>query len=102
MTKRTNKPPDAQQKRTMLQIPCTEAQKRVQDQIDQGIALLETPINSPEELVNLEKKETIWSAFNKELLRQIVDTDNLVNSCIRTVSFVSWNAPSFEDRIRDF
>lgn len=62
-------------KRLMLQISRSEAQERIQLQIQKGYSMLEKRISSINGLNGLRDKRRSWDDYNKELLRAIVNID---------------------------
>ena len=66
-------------KRATLQMPRPEAEARIRKQIEKGQELLELRIGNSAELEQARNEKRKWSDFNAELLRRIVDTDELVN-----------------------
>ena len=68
-----------QQERTTLIVSLSEAQARISEQIEKGRRLLELSIRNEVELKQARNEESKWSDYNIELLRRIVDTDDLVS-----------------------
>lgn len=66
-------------KRPTLQVPRSEAETRIREQIDKGQKLLGLQIRNDAELEQARNEKRKWSDFNAEILRRIVDTDALVN-----------------------
>ena len=64
-------------RRAMLQIPRVEAAKRIEAQIERGNELLSRKIEDETELEDSYHAMYIWTDYNEELLKRIVDTDEL-------------------------
>jgi predicted nucleotide-binding protein len=60
-------------------MPRREAEGRLQAQIEKGKQLLQLQIRTQPELDGAEGQQAKWSAYNRELLRRMVDTEDLVN-----------------------
>jgi predicted nucleotide-binding protein len=73
----------------MLQVPRSEAEARICDQIAKGNKLLELQIRDNADLERARNEKKKWSDFNAEILRRIVDTDDLVNDYYPAGGFVS-------------
>jgi hypothetical protein len=61
-----------------LLIPHSDAEAKIRSRISKGKELLELPITSQNEFdfANTEQKK--WDGYNRELLKRIVDTDDLL------------------------
>jgi hypothetical protein len=88
-------------KRTTLQVPRSEAEARIREQIEKGQKLLELQIRTEAELEQARNEETKWSDFNKKLLRSIADTDELVND-YRSKRFISSRSRNLAGRAKRF
>jgi len=75
----TRKRQSTEPKRATLQMPRSEAEARIQEQIEKGRGLLELRIRTEAELERARDEEERWSNYNVELLRCIVDTDELAH-----------------------
>src|SRR3989442_11906177 len=94
MTRRVpSQPPEA--RRPRLQVPRDDARTRIQVRIDAGKELLQRNVRTEQELTGARADERKWSAYNAELLRQIVDTDDLVKDYFPTAGRVFFGEPSF-------
>jgi predicted nucleotide-binding protein len=89
-------------KRATLQTPRPEAEARIRKQIEKGQKLLELRIGNSAELEQARNEKRKWSDFNAELLRRIVDTDELVNDYYPTGGFVSWGPVPFAVQVKEF
>lgn len=65
--------------RATLQMPRSEAEARIREQIEEGQRLLELRIANSADLEQVRNEMRKWSDFNTELLKRIVDTNELVN-----------------------
>jgi len=66
-------------KRATLQVLRSEAEARIREQIEKGQKLLELPIRNEAELEQARNEKKKWTDFNAELLKRIVDTDDLLD-----------------------
>ena len=66
-------------KRATLLMPRSEAEARIRKQVEKGQKLLGLRIGHSPELEQAENEKKKWSDFNAELLKRIVNTDELVN-----------------------
>lgn len=91
-------------KRATLQVPRSEAEARIREQIEKGKRLLELQIRNKAELEQARNEEEKWSDFNAELLRRIVDTDDLVNDYYPSVSvgFLPWDRVPLAALVKEF
>lgn len=89
------------QERSTLQVPRPEAEARIRERIEKGRRLLELPIRNEAELEQARNGRKKWSDFNAELLRRIVDTDQLVNDYY-PASFSLGMPSSFSAQVADF
>jgi predicted nucleotide-binding protein len=67
-------------KRATLQVPRSEAEDRVKAQIEKGRQILTRTIQNESELEDARREMQIWSDYNIELLKRIVDTNELASS----------------------
>ena len=82
-------------KRATLQMSRSEAEARIREQIEKGQKLPELRIGNSAELEQARNEKRKWSDFNAELLRRIVDTDELVNDYYPPAyASVSWGEPT--------
>ena len=65
-------------RRATLQRPRAEAAKRIEAQIEKGKELLSRKIEDETELEDARHAMYDWTDYNEELLKRIVDTDELV------------------------
>lgn len=91
-----------QPKRATLQVPRSEAEARIREQIEKGKRLLELQIRNSAELEQARNEEEKWSDFNAELLKRIVDTDELVKKYYPGGGFVSWGPVPFAAEVEEF
>jgi len=91
-------------KRATLQMSRSEAEARIREQIEKGQKLPELRIGNSAELEQARNEKRKWSDFNAELLRRIVDTDELVNDYYPPAyAFVSWGEPTpFAAQVEEF
>src|SRR5690242_8291145 len=104
MTDQATNSQNVRYSRSTLLIPREEALAKLQNQVQEGMALYETPINSPEALAYVKEHKIIWSAVNEELLKQIVDNDELYNSYHKNQVSATWSGKTsqeFIDEVRD-
>lgn len=89
-------------KRASLVIPREEAEARVRAQIEKGKELLKLEIRSKEDLKGIKSEYYTWHDYNQELLRRIVDTEELVDSYKREIFFGSLGGMTFPEEVVDF
>jgi hypothetical protein len=82
-------------KRSGLQIPREEAEKRIQAQIEKGFNLLERDINSVTDLEEAREEKRRWDKYNIELLKRIADTEEFLNEYYQPVGFRPAGSTSF-------
>lgn len=100
MARKSSKPQIT--KRPTLQMSRAEAESRIQAQVERGKQLLELQIRSKEDLESARAEERKWSDFNAELLRRIVDTDELVGDYYPAGGLLSTGPVSLPSEVRDF
>lgn len=89
-------------KRPTLQMPRAEAEQRIQAQIEKGRELVQLAIRTEEALRQAEAEEQKWSDYSRDLLRRVVDTDDLVHAYSPgIVGFVLGERP-LDRRVNDF
>jgi predicted nucleotide-binding protein len=88
-------------KRATLQMSRSEAEARIREQIEKGQKLLELRIENSAELEQARHERKKWSDFNAELLKRIVDTNELVNDYYPSAGAVSYIAP-FAEEVKKF
>jgi predicted nucleotide-binding protein len=87
--------------RTMLLVPLDKARAQIRERIEKGRELLELPIKNEVELKHARNEEGKWSDFNAELLKRIVDTDELVHDYYP--ASISLGSPrSFPAQVNEF
>ena len=89
-------------KRATLQMPRVEAENRIQAQIDKGKQLLQLQIRNESELDEAQAEWKKWSDYNAELLKRVVDTDELVNAYYPGGGFISFGPKSLGELVRGF
>ena len=67
-----------QEPRSVLLIPYQQTEKLLKKQIQNGYNLLELSIYNFDQLENAKTVKKSWDQYNLELLKRIVDTDELV------------------------
>lgn len=88
-------------KRATLQMPRPEAEARIRKQIEKGQELLELRIGNSAELEQARNEKRKWSDFNAELLRRIVDTDELVDDYYPIGGFFSLGPVPFAAQVKE-
>lgn len=88
-------------KRPTLQVPRSEAEARIREQIEKGKRLLELQIRTEAELEQARREERKWSDYNAELLKRVVDTDELGDDYL-PLGFVSLGSRPFAARVEGF
>jgi len=89
-------------RRPVLQMARGDAESRIRAQIDKGKALLGLQIGTEEDLRAAQAQKRKWSDYNAELLRRVVDTDDLVNDYYPRVSLGGWGIDSFPGQVKAF
>lgn len=79
MRRMSGKPQQPVANRATLQMPRAEAEERLKAQIKKGQELLLLPGGNVEQLETVKGKIARWLDFTVELLRRMVDTDDLVD-----------------------
>src|SRR5690349_1941266 len=102
MAKRINKAQLENIKRPYLIVHRAKAAEQIQCQIEKGRALLNIKINNEQDLENARSQYRKWSDYNAELLRRIVDTDDLVNDYYPGVISGFWGPTSLHERVQGF
>ena len=64
-----------------LLVSKTEASEKIQDRINIGKELLETPVYSEDELNNLERKTEKWTDYNIGLFKKLI----FLKSCSKAI-----------------
>jgi hypothetical protein len=98
----TRKRQSTEPKRATLQMPRSEAEARIREQIEKGKRLLELRIRNKAELKQARSKRTKWSDFNAELLKRIVDTDDLLDDYYPGVGVLSLGPIPFPAEVEEF
>ena len=60
-----------------LMVSKKEASEKIKNRIEPGKKMLESPINSEEEIEDLKNKKASWSDFNVELLKRLFSNDSI-------------------------
>jgi len=89
-------------KRSGLQIPREEAEKRIQAQIEKGFILLDRDINSINDLEEAREGKRRWDQYNTELLKRIADTDEFLNDYYQPVGFRSARSTSIGGQKKEY
>ena len=89
-------------KRATLQMPRSEAEACIREQIKRGQKLLELRIGNSAELEQARNEKRKWSDFNVELLKRVVDTDELANDYIRSFGVLLMGSVPFAERVKKF
>lgn len=87
---------------SQLQIPRLEVEKRLQERINLGKALLKLSVRNENELKSAGEKKRKWSEYNDELLRRMVGNDEFVNEFHPTAFAIPWGPIPLESRIKGF
>jgi len=98
-----NQHKSARPKRSTLQIPRSNAAKKIRTQIEEGKKLLAWEITNEAELKEAHHAMYTWSEYNEELLKRIVDTDELVKG-YRLIGIYggSTGPTSFREEVEEF
>ena len=88
-------------KRATLQVPHSEADNRIRAQIDRGRELLVRAIASGSELKDVRLEMYAWSDYNTELLKRIVDTDELADEYEYKTFIATLGPTSFQEELQD-
>ncbi len=96
---KSEKNPD---KRSGLQIPQQEAEKRIGAQIKKGFDLLAGDIYSLADLEGARQGKRRWDQYNIELLKRIADTEQYLNEYYQPVGFRSAGPTSFGGQKEEF
>jgi predicted nucleotide-binding protein len=91
-----------EQQRSTLMMPRAEAQSRIDAQVQKGKKLLELQIRTNGELEQARAERDKWSAYNAELLKRMVDTDDLVNAYYPPYGIISFGDESLAEEVKDF
>jgi predicted nucleotide-binding protein len=83
-------------------MPRVEAENRIQTQIEKGKQLLQLPIGNEAELDKAQAEWKKWSDYNAELLKRVVDTDELVGAYYPGGGVISLRPRSLGERVREF
>ncbi len=102
MAEETQNPTTNPAPRATLQMPRAEAEGLIRTQIDRGRELLEPPIENKPDLRQAEDKGEKWSKSNKELLRRIVDTDELLHIYPHMFAKLWQRQMPFPEKVSDF
>lgn len=84
--------------RSMLQMPRDECRALLEDRIQIGRGLGDTPISGEEELEQATLEANRWSNYNKELLRKLLNTNKFVIEYEPRIAYV--RSGSFQNRLR--
>jgi predicted nucleotide-binding protein len=98
----TRKRQSTEPKRATLQVPRSEAEARIREQIEKGKRLLELQIRNKAELKQARSERTKWSDFNAELLKRIVDTDDLLDDYYPGFGVLSLGPIPFVAEVEEF
>ncbi len=79
-----------------------EAKARVLAQIEKGKKLLSVEIRSKEDLKGVRSEFYTWHDYNQELLKRIVDTEELVDSYKRDFFVGSLGGMTFQEELLDY
>lgn len=80
MTRRAVQLMPVEPQKCSLVIFLTEAERLIDERIQDGQTLKEESIENSEDLYQAKQKMYRWATYNKELLRRIADTSGLENS----------------------
>ncbi len=83
-------------RRSGLQIPQEEAEKRITAQIKQGINLLTWDIHSVSDLQAARQGKKRWDQYNIELLKRIADPEQFLAEYYQPFGFISPGGTSFD------
>ncbi|MEW6405604.1 MAG: nucleotide-binding protein [Chloroflexota bacterium] len=86
MPRKTSKTQNEENRRSTLQVSRSDAEARINAQIEKGRQLLEVQITNENDLAAARLDRKKWAEFNKELLKRMVDTDELLNDHLRNGS----------------
>jgi predicted nucleotide-binding protein len=98
---RQNQQAQPEKKLSTLQLPRAEAESRIRAQIEKGMQFSKLEIHTSQELENATADMSKWSSYNGELLRRIVDTDELYNDYRDRFAFAV-SGSRFSEYVEDF
>ncbi len=101
MARKTTRP-QSEVKRPTLQMPLEEAKNRIRDRIEEGRQLLQRQIGNEAALDDARVKRDQWSDYNADLLRRIVDTEDLVRDYYPIGGCLSTQTPPFQGQVKEF
>lgn len=86
-----------------LLISRDDAKSKLQERIQKGLAIKQTPINSREALDSVKNEYSKWNSFNTELLKRIFSTDELADEYSHWIGFgvIGVREPSLGEKIAD-
>lgn len=102
MTRRSSKPRANGPRRSTLRVPRVDAEDSVRTQIEKGKLLLELQIKNQEELDRARSEKKKWSDYNEELLRRMVDTEDLVEDYYPGVGLIALRRVPFNAQVIGF
>ncbi len=92
----------AKPKRPTLKMPRAEAERRLRVQVEKGRKILRVPLSNEADLTRSVAEEDKWSDYNYELLKRVVDTDDLANDYYPSAYIIPSETPPFYRRVADF
>ena len=98
----SSKRPASSLKRTVLQMPRKDAENRLRTQIRKGEDILQLKIVNSGGLEHAESERNLWSDYNVELLKRIVDSDELADGYDTRLLGGSWHSGPIEAKRKEF
>ena len=98
----TRKRQPQEPKRAILQMSRAEAEDRIRAQIEKGRQLLTRMIRNEAELKDARQEMYTWSDYNRDLLKRVVDTDELAEGYGRGVLFGTLGPTPFPAQVKKF
>lgn len=86
----------------ILQMPRSEVERRLDDRIAEGKKLSAIRIQNASELGTARKQKSKWADYNRELLKRIINTEDLVNDYDSSDPVVFFGPTSLGEEISDF
>ncbi len=87
---------------TELSVSKEEAELKLRERIDKGKEIVEVPINSANDFDKVKEQYYTWDDFNKELLKRLFSTDELVEKYSGGFSVFVLETKPLQEEILDF
>ncbi len=82
-----------------LEMERSEADRRLRDRIDEGVALREREIRSPDELEAAKSDFHVWHEYNAELLRRMFDAPAVADGYTKITASTGFLRPTLDQRV---